>query len=173
MAIFSRRRAPSLAVPHVPRTATYIEEGCVLSGQLQFQSSVRIDGRAEGEVRARGTVVVGPTGVVEASIFADVVVVLGEVTGDLEAQTLVALHKGSRVRSDISTAGIVVEPGSSFRGSILIGGLGEAPALSEEADAGPAELFELREPGPVVRIHGGGVLASAGNGSGRRVEAEE
>jgi len=173
MAIFSRRRAPSLAVPHVPRTATYIEEGCVLSGQLQFQSSVRIDGRAEGEVRARGTVVVGPTGIVEASIFADVVVVLGEVTGDIEAQTLVALHKGARVRSDISTAGIVVEPGSSFRGSIVIGGLGEGAALADEAGLEHAGPLELREPGPVVRIHGGGALAGSGNGSAPRLEPVE
>lgn len=157
MSMFSRRKAPSLAIPHVPRTATYIEEGCSLSGQLQFQSGVRIDGRVEGEVRARGTVVVGESGVVEASIFADVVVVLGEVDGDITAQTLVALHKGARVRSDITTAGIVVEPGSNFRGSIVIGP-DEAPALSESAGAElPDAPFELEEEhGPIVKIQSGG-----------------
>ena len=154
MSLFSRRKAPSLAIPDVPRTATYIEEGCTLSGQLQFQSGVRIDGRVEGEVRARGTVVVGESGAVDASIFADIVVVLGEVDGDITAQTLVALHKGARVRSDISTAGIVVEPGSNFRGSIVIGP-DEAPALSEEASGPelPDAQFELEEePGPIVKI---------------------
>jgi len=166
MALFrSRARSHGLAIPHVPRTATYIEEGCTLSGQLQFQSGVRIDGRVEGEVRARGTVVVGETGVVEASIFADIVVVLGEVEGDIDARTLVALHKGARVRSDISTSGIVVEPGSNFQGSIVIGGE-EAPALAREAGAAAKpepepELedaldsdtpFRFEESGPIVKI---------------------
>ncbi|HKJ23686.1 MAG TPA: polymer-forming cytoskeletal protein [Myxococcota bacterium] len=164
MALFrSRGKTAGLAIPLVPRTATYIEEGCTLSGQLQFQSGVRIDGRVEGEVRARGTVVVGESGVVEASILADVVVVLGEVEGDITAQTLVALHKGARVRSDISTAGIVVEPGSNFRGSIVIGPE-ETPALAEEAGAearGSDDApFRFEEGGPVVKIRGNGQLDS-------------
>jgi cytoskeletal protein CcmA (bactofilin family) len=164
MSLFrSRGKTSGLAIPHVPRTATYIEEGCTLSGQLQFQSGVRIDGRIEGEVRARGTVVVGESGVVEASIIADVVVVLGEVEGDITAQTLVALHKGARVRSDISTAGIVVEPGSNFRGSIVIGP-DEAPALAEAAGGDATEPdtpFQFEDAGPIVRIRGNG-LDSAG-----------
>lgn len=163
MALFrSRGQTAGLAIPHIPRTATYIEEGCTLSGQLQFQSSVRIDGRLEGEVRARGTVVVGESGVVEASIIADVVVVLGEVDGDITAQTLVALHKGARVRSDISTSGIVVEPGSNFRGSIVIGPE-EAPALAEAAgdDAAPSDTSRpFEEAGPIVKIRGNGRLNS-------------
>jgi len=156
----SKPKTPALAIPHIPRTATYIEEGCTLSGQLQFRSGVRVDGRIEGEVRARGTVVVGETGTVEASIFADIVVVLGEVDGDITAATLVALHKGACVRSDISTSGIVVEPGSNFRGSIVIGGE-EAPALTEGAatsdhgeTTGPFPFEE--EGGPIVRIRSNG-----------------
>jgi cytoskeletal protein CcmA (bactofilin family) len=164
MALFhSRRKSSALAIPQIPRTATYIEEGCTLSGQLQFQSGVRIDGQVEGEIRARGTVVVGESGVVEASILADVVVVLGEVEGEITAQTLVALHKGARVHSDISTAGIVVEPGANFRGSIVIGPE-EAPALAEEAGSeagGEAETpFQFEERGPIVRIRGNGPLDS-------------
>ncbi len=162
MALFrSRGKTTGLAIPYVPRTATYIEEGCTLSGQLQFQSGVRIDGRIEGEVRARGTVVVGESGSVEASIFADVVVVLGVVDGDITAQTRVALHKGARVRSDITTAGIVVEPGSNFRGSIVIGPE-EAPALTEEAgDEALDTPFQFdEEAGPIVKIRSNGQLGS-------------
>jgi len=168
MALFaSRRKTAALAIPNVPRTATYIEEGCTLSGQLQFQSGVRIDGRVEGEVRARGTVVVGESGVVEASIFADVVIVLGEVDGDITAQSLVALHKGARVRSDISTAGIVVEPGSNFRGSIVIGPE-EAAVLAEEAGHEPLipdSPFQFEDAGPIVKI--------AANGADDTLEAAE
>ncbi len=160
MPLLSRKKTPSLTVPHVPRTGTYIEEGCTLSGQLTFQSGVRIDGRVEGEIRARGTVVVGETGSADASIFADVVVVLGEVDGDITAQTLVALHKGARVRSDICTAGIVVEPGSNFRGSIVIGPeealalSEETPAAAEPEDASEDDAFEFEEGvSPIVRIH--------------------
>ncbi|MBW2313231.1 MAG: polymer-forming cytoskeletal protein [Deltaproteobacteria bacterium] len=167
MALFrSRGKAAGLAIPQIPRTATYIEEGCTLSGQLQFQSGVRIDGHIEGEVRARGTVVVGESGVVDASIFADMVVVLGEVEGDITAQTLVALHKGARVRSDISTAGIVVEPGSNFLGSIVIGAE-EVPALAEEAgvesesEADTPSQFE--DAAPIVKIRANGKLGAVGS----------
>lgn len=160
MPLFSRRpRTTPLNIPQIPRTATYIESGCHLQGQLQFQTGVRIEGRIDGEVRARGTVVVGETGEVEASLFADVVVVLGEVTGEIHATTLVALHKGARVRSDITTAGIVVEPGADFRGSIVIA-TEEAQAIPERS----TEPLEFDEPRPIVKIDpvvGNGVGAVA------------
>ncbi len=149
MSWFAPKRASALALPEVPPSATFIEEGCQLAGQLQFQNGVRIDGQIEGEVRARGTVIVGETGAVDASIFADVVVVLGEVQGDISATTLVALHKGARVRSDITTAGIVVEPGSNFRGSIVIGPE-EAPALAEGAGPDPDTTLEVADDGRLV-----------------------
>jgi len=129
MDLFRRHRPERIRFPAVPEARTYIEPGCDLSGQLRFKESVRIDGRVEGEVRAQGTVVVGETACVEATVIADTVVVLGEVDGEIRAEGHVTLYKSARVRGDVSAAGVAVEPGATFRGCIVIGDA-DGPALS-------------------------------------------
>lgn len=127
---FRRRHRPiAIELPGVPKAASYIEEGCTMSGQLHFRQSVHIDGRVEGEVRAGGTVIVGESASIEGSIFAESVIVLGEVEGEISASGQVTVFKSGRIHGDIQTAGIAVEPGATLRGCIAIED-GARPALT-------------------------------------------
>ncbi len=50
-----------------------------LSGKLVFQGAVRIDGKYEGEIEAKGTLIVGVDAVVQAEIKVDKAIIMGEV----------------------------------------------------------------------------------------------
>lgn len=103
------------------RGETFIDERCVLAGELCFGENVRIDGRVEGQIRAEKSVIVGEGAEIDATIDADVLEVYGTVMGDIRVTRGTTLHKTARVEGEIQTAGIVVEEGARFKGCIVIG----------------------------------------------------
>lgn len=109
----------SLAETTVPET--YIDSGCELVGKLSFQQSVKINGRVEGEIEVSKRLVVGEAAQIEASISAEEVEVYGTVNGDIKVKRKVTLHESARVTGEIQTAGIVVQEGARFKGTIVIG----------------------------------------------------
>ncbi len=100
---------------------TYLDPGSVLTGELRFAGSVRLEGRVEGQIHAGQTVIVGEHAEIDASIEADTLEVYGTVVGDIRVARRTLLHKSARVEGEIQTAGIVVEEGARFKGCILIG----------------------------------------------------
>ncbi|MFO0689831.1 MAG: polymer-forming cytoskeletal protein [Myxococcota bacterium] len=140
-----------------PASETYLDAGSVLTGELRFAGSVRLDGRVEGQVHAGQAVIVGEHAEIDASIVADSLEVFGTVVGDIRVARQTVLHKSARVEGEIQTAGIVVEEGARFKGAILIGrddprpgagmGIGQGPgAASASGSAAAATLAALDVP---------------------------
>ena len=112
---------------------TFIDRGCELSGNMCFNESVQIDGRIEGEIDAKKSVVVGESAHLQARISAETVVIHGSVDGDVAARRKITLHKTAEVSGDMRTAGIVIEEGAKFKGSIVIGSDDERPPEAKPA----------------------------------------
>ena len=110
---------------------TFLDAGSVLSGELRFAGSVRL----EGQVQAGKTVIVGEGAQVDATIEAETLEVYGTVVGDIRVSRQTVLHKTAHVEGEIQTAGIVVEEGARFKGCIVIGpekaGVGPKVAASD------------------------------------------
>ena len=96
----------------------FIDQGSEFSGKLSFKDTVRIDGRFEGEIKSENTLIIGETGVINAHILSETVVVSGEVNGDVEARTLLHLHKTARVTGNVKTRNLVVEEGAALNGQV-------------------------------------------------------
>jgi cytoskeletal protein CcmA (bactofilin family) len=116
-----RRRIEVGMLDETAQPSTFIEQGCELSGEMRFRDSVRIEGRAEGEIRAGGLVIVGESAEIQASVRAEAVIVHGSVDGDIRAKRKITLHKTARVAGELQSAGIVIEEGARFKGCIVIG----------------------------------------------------
>jgi cytoskeletal protein CcmA (bactofilin family) len=109
---------PSAPSGGVGALTAFIDQGSEFSGKLSFKDTVRIDGRFEGEISSENTLIVGETGAVTATIRSQVVVISGEVHGEINAGGQVVLHKTARVDGNIHTARLVVEDGAVFTGRI-------------------------------------------------------
>ena len=94
-------------------------------GTLVLPGPARIEGRVRGEVLAGGPVWVGESGVVEADLEADEVVVEGRVAGDLRARSRIALGPRAVVQGDLEAPRLVMAEGSRVNGRCRCG---EAPA---------------------------------------------
>lgn len=104
--------------------SAFIDQGSMFEGKLSFKDTVRIDGGFKGEITSENTLVVGESGLVEATIHSPTVIVSGTVTGDIHATENVVLHKSAQVDGDIETPSIVIEKGAIFNGSLSMGKAG-------------------------------------------------
>jgi cytoskeletal protein CcmA (bactofilin family) len=109
------------------------------SGKLSFVEATRVEGKLKGEVRAAGLLVVGPQGVVHATVRADKLVVLGEVRGDVQGATRVEVCAGGKLYGDVETQSLVIQEGATFEGRSRMRGTAEAATGrgSVETAAGP------------------------------------
>jgi cytoskeletal protein CcmA (bactofilin family) len=137
---------PRQPAPRGPAPTTFLDASTNFSGTLRCTESLRIDGRVEGEVGCDHTLVIGESGVVQASIEADSVVIAGQVKGDINARSKITLDKTACVTGDLCTPGIVIQEGAKLEGRIMIGS-DEARAADKPAAraTAPAEKTAARE----------------------------
>ena len=83
-------------------------------------SELRIDGHTEGSIHYSGTVIVGPHGVVTGGIHATVILVEGEITGDLNAEETLRIASSARIVGDLRSPRVAVARGAQLRGKITM-----------------------------------------------------
>jgi len=76
--------------------------------------------RPTSPATSRLAVIVGPNGKASAGARAREVDVLGRIDGDVETQEEISIRNGGQLVGDINAAGIVIEDGAYFKGSIDI-----------------------------------------------------
>lgn len=99
-----------------------------VTGKLSFVNATRIEGKLKGEVRAADLLVVGPQAVVQATVRAGKLVVLGEVRGEVLGATRVEVCAGGRLYGDVETQSLVIQEGATFEGRSRMRGAAEAAA---------------------------------------------
>lgn len=115
-----------------------IGRSITIHGDVSGDEDLLIQGRVDGSVDLKQqSVTVGQEGRVKANITGRVVVVEGEVEGDLKAEEQVILRSTATVQGDIKAARVVLEDGASFRGGV---DMGDPPEKSKPmADPPPAQ----------------------------------
>jgi cytoskeletal protein CcmA (bactofilin family) len=102
-------------------TGNSIGKSVKVVGQIYSKEDLYVDGTVEGTLEANEhKLTIGPHGVIQASIKAREVLVLGTITGNVEAFERLEIRKDAKLLGDIRTARIVIEDGAYFKGSIDI-----------------------------------------------------
>jgi len=91
-----------------------------IKGEIRTQEELFVDGDVEGLLESKSLLTVGPNGKVKANIKAREVIIFGSVRGNVEVSEKVAIRDNGSVIGDIKTAGISIDDGSYFKGSIDI-----------------------------------------------------
>lgn len=126
-------RKDSLASTPQP-SGTFLGRSVVLRGELSGDEDLLIEGQFDGTITLpEHCLTVGPNGHVKAEIRARQVVILGSVDGNITAREKIEIRKTGHVVGDLVSAGIAIEEGAYFKGSIDIlreGAQQELPNLS-------------------------------------------
>ena len=112
---FSRPGAPGV------RSLACIGASLEIKGRINAEEDLQIDGKVEGPVSVRGhRLTVGRSGQLNSEVTVRELVVLGKVTGNVNATDRVEIKKDGGVIGDIQTARISIEDGAIFKGRIEI-----------------------------------------------------
>jgi cytoskeletal protein CcmA (bactofilin family) len=95
----------------------YMGEDTVFNGSLNFDGTVRIDGKFEGQIITEDTLIVGETGHLKAEISAGTVICMGYVEGTVMACKKVEIHSTSKVVGNVKSPAIYIELGGVLDGS--------------------------------------------------------
>jgi cytoskeletal protein CcmA (bactofilin family) len=128
---------------------TFLGKGAQFKGIISFEGTIRIDGKLEGEIHTKGTLVVGEHAVIEGDISADVVISGGRITGNVIASEKVQLLATGIVIGTIKTPILSIEEGVRFSGTCDAEGRGEVRTLE-----GAREPEKPPQQAGVARVRG-------------------
>lgn len=124
--MFERER-PQVQSEETAGTSAFLGKGSRVSGKLQFEGAVRIEGHVEGEIAAQDNLTIGETAVVNAQVHGTSVVIHGKVTGDITARKRLEIRAPGKVFGNISTPSLIIHEGVVFEGQCTMSG--EAPKV--------------------------------------------
>ena len=103
------------------RISTFIGADASIDGSIEFNGTIRVDGAVKGKISSNsGTVVVGEKAVVNAEVYVNVAVIMGELNGTIDAKERVEVYPPGRVGGDIHAPVISIEPGGVFNGNCVM-----------------------------------------------------
>jgi cytoskeletal protein CcmA (bactofilin family) len=137
---------PGPATSEPPRRSTTnatIGPSIFIKGDLSGEEDLVIEGRVEGKVDLKqNNVTIGKNGRVRADVFGKVVIIEGEVDGNVFAREQAILRQAGAIRGNITAPRVMLEDGSRFKGSIDM----EAP----KEVGGSSPRHESNRPEPVA-----------------------
>ena len=96
-----------------------IGKSIVINGELSGSEDLTIEGRVDGKIELKDHILtVGSNGRIKAQVSAKAIVVLGQVTGNLNATEKVDIKESGSVEGDIVSPRVAIADGSHFKGSI-------------------------------------------------------
>jgi len=100
---------------------TMIGAGTTISGDIESNGDIRIDGILKGNLKGKAKIIIGAEGIVEGNIDGMLADIMGQVTGTIKVQELLYLHGKTQVNGDIYAGKLQVEPTAVFNGNCHMG----------------------------------------------------
>ncbi len=98
--------------------STFLGPDASIEGTLEFQGTIRLDGKVKGKIMGTdSTVIVGENAVIDADIAVDIAIVMGVVRGNIDAREKIEVYPPGRVMGDICAPVISIGSGATFSGN--------------------------------------------------------
>lgn len=124
----------------------FLGEGTEFEGLLNFDGTVRVDGRFKGEVHTKDCIIIGETGFVEGEILVGHFIVMGAFKGNVKAANKVEVLSTGRITGNIASPALIVQEGGIIEGNIMMKGIDEQPAKI-------LSLHEARQESNIAKPH--------------------
>lgn len=99
----------------------FLDKGSTFRGELDFEDTLRIDGRFNGKISSKNELIVGETAHIEGEVRVGRLAISGTVEGTIVADHKVEIHRTGKVFGSIDTPTLVVEEGAIVEGEVTMG----------------------------------------------------
>src|SRR6056297_1328848 len=114
-----RNRGNATSVPS--ETISIVGPGMTFIGDCETDGTIRVEGRLEGSIRAGGSVMIGPAGVVTGDVRARDATVAGTVKGIVVAESRLDLQETSRLDGEVFARTVKVGEGAVVNAAVHMG----------------------------------------------------
>ena len=144
MAIFSKDTNGSgeakAAAPAGEGSLSIIAAGMKVTGDIDTDGVIKVEGRVEGSIRAGRQVLIGRAGEVNGDINTREAVIGGKVQGTIVASERLEVQGTSTIIGDINTKSIAVVEGGKINGSVKIAETAEPVSRGSKSTPQPVAV---------------------------------
>ena len=97
-------------------STSLLSEKVKIEGEIQGNEDLHVEGHFKGSIKITGDIFIGPTGIVEADIEADNIIVQGQISGNVLARKQLQLQSSGRLLGDCAALTIDIKEGALFEG---------------------------------------------------------
>jgi cytoskeletal protein CcmA (bactofilin family) len=119
------------------RICAFLDKGMTMTGELEATGTLHIDGNFQGSISSAHHLIVGEHAVVHADVKVGEAEIYGQFFGNIQAKNRVEIYPSGRVRADIHTPVLCVNPGA-----ILDGGIRMADEKPDDASTSTGTVAE-------------------------------
>jgi len=112
---------------------TIIGEQTTFKGNLESDSSIKVMGRVEGDIKSAGDVIVLVNAVVIGNIWAENLIIAGTVHGNLNVKGNLHLESQARLKGDMIVHSFVTDEGAVFEGNCKMADTPEDSPVSKKS----------------------------------------
>ena len=109
------KKTSGISAEHAEISA-FLGKGTEFKGVLSFAGTIRVDGKVDGEVISKDTLIAGDEALLQGEISVGTIISSGKVMGNLSASHKVHLLAPAVVEGTIKTPTLIIEEGVTFDG---------------------------------------------------------
>ncbi len=103
-------------VPEQSEITAFLGKGTEFKGVLSFEGTIRVDGKVDGEVISKDTLIAGDGAYLHGEITVGTLISSGKVFGNINASQKVHILAPGTIQGNIKTPRLIIEEGVLFDG---------------------------------------------------------
>jgi cytoskeletal protein CcmA (bactofilin family) len=103
-------------VPEQAEITAFLGKGTEFKGVLSFEGTIRVDGKVDGEVISKDTLIAGDGAYLHGEITVGTLISSGKVFGNINASQKVHILAPGAIQGNIKTPRLIIEEGVLFDG---------------------------------------------------------
>src|SRR5512143_450332 len=112
----------SSGTPEQAEITAFLGKGTEFKGVLSFEGTIRVDGKVDGEVISKDTLIAGDGAFLQGEITVGTIICSGKIVGNVNASQKVHIIAPGTVQGNIKTPKLIIEAGVTFDGKSEMAG---------------------------------------------------
>jgi len=108
--------------PEQSEITAFLGKGTEFKGVLSFEGTIRVDGKVDGEVISKDTLIASDGAFLQGEVSVGTIILSGKIVGNITAGQKVHLLAPAYVQGNIKTPKLIIEEGVTFDGKCEMAG---------------------------------------------------
>lgn len=109
--------------PEQSEITAFLGKGTEFKGVLSFEGTIRVDGKVEGEIVSKDTLIAGDGAILQGEVSVGTLILSGKVIGNISAGQKVHILAPANIQGNIKTPKLIIEEGVTFDGKCEMAGV--------------------------------------------------